>query len=90
MLRILPPFYFVLAVATVLTAAGFLDGTLMRPAVLAQFLHYANYWIVGHGYTSNGRWGRGVELMNCWVRVNRVGTAVNKNVILNRKDLCGV
>jgi peptidoglycan/LPS O-acetylase OafA/YrhL len=50
-LRILPPFYLVLSVATLLTALGFLDGTLMRPAVLAQFLHYANYWIVGHGYT---------------------------------------
>lgn len=50
-LRILPPFYFVLTAATVLTAVGFLAGTLDRQAVAAQFLHYANYWIVSHGYS---------------------------------------
>lgn len=50
-LRILPPFYFVLTAATVLTAVGVLGGTLDRQAVAAQFFHYANYWIVGHGYS---------------------------------------
>jgi peptidoglycan/LPS O-acetylase OafA/YrhL len=50
-LRILPPFYLVLAIATVLTAAGFLGSELEREAVAAQFLHYANYWIVRHGYS---------------------------------------
>lgn len=50
-LRILPPFYLVLSAATLLTALGLLGGTLHAPAVLAQFLHYANYWIVGHGYS---------------------------------------
>ncbi len=50
-LRILPPFYLVLCTATLLTALGVLQGTLSLPAVLAQFLHYANYWIVGHDYS---------------------------------------
>lgn len=50
-LRILPPFYFVLTTATVLTAVGLLAGGLDREAVGAQFLHYANYWIVHHGYS---------------------------------------
>jgi len=50
-LRILPPFYLVLTVATLLTAAGLLAGELRPPAVAAQFLHYANYWIVLNGYS---------------------------------------
>ncbi|MBS1150560.1 MAG: acyltransferase 3 [Myxococcaceae bacterium] len=50
-LRILPPFYFVLTVATVLTALLVLAGELNRQAVAAQFLHYANFWIVSHGYS---------------------------------------
>ena len=50
-LRILPPFYFVLTVATLLTAAGILGGALERGAVAAQFFHYANYWIVFNGYS---------------------------------------
>jgi len=49
-LRILPPFYLVLTVATALTAAGVIHGALSRAAVAAQFLHFANYWIVYHGY----------------------------------------
>jgi peptidoglycan/LPS O-acetylase OafA/YrhL len=48
-LRILPPFYLVLAVATSLTAAGVLRGHLIPRAVMAQVLHYANFWVVGHG-----------------------------------------
>ncbi len=50
-LRIMPPFYLVLSLATGLTALGVLGGVLYGRAVLAQFLHYANFWIVGHGYT---------------------------------------
>lgn len=50
-LRILPPFYVVLTLATVLTGLHVLAGPLDRQAVAAQFLHYANYWIVGHGYS---------------------------------------
>lgn len=49
-LRILPPFYLVLTVATVLAALGVIQGALQFRAVLAQYLHYANYWIVAHGY----------------------------------------
>jgi peptidoglycan/LPS O-acetylase OafA/YrhL len=50
-LRILPPFYVVLTVATALTALGFLGGELNRSAVAAQFLHYANFWIIRHDYS---------------------------------------
>ena len=50
-LRILPPFYLVLTAAAVLTALGLLGGELVPNAVAAQFLHYANYWIVRHDYT---------------------------------------
>lgn len=49
-LRILPPFYLVLTLATVLAALGVIQGALQTNAVLAQYLHYANYWIVRHGY----------------------------------------
>lgn len=51
-LRILPPFYVVLAVATVLAAVGVIDATggLEVSAVAAQFLHVANYWIIANGY----------------------------------------
>jgi peptidoglycan/LPS O-acetylase OafA/YrhL len=49
--RILPPFYFVLTVGTVLTALTVFAGELNRQAVAAQFLHYANYWIVNRGYS---------------------------------------
>jgi peptidoglycan/LPS O-acetylase OafA/YrhL len=48
-LRILPPFYLVLAATTVLTVLGVLRWQLDPRAVRAQFLHYANYWIVRHG-----------------------------------------
>jgi len=49
-LRILPPFYLILFVASGLTALGFIDGQLELPAFIAQALHYANYRIVTHGY----------------------------------------
>ncbi|MBL8950964.1 MAG: acyltransferase [Myxococcaceae bacterium] len=50
-LRILPPFYLVLAAATALCAAGVLGGELQPGAVAAQFAHFANYRAVSHGYT---------------------------------------
>jgi len=55
-LRILPPFYLVLIVATSLTLLGVLRWQLDLRAVAAQFLHYANYWIVTHG---DGGFARG-------------------------------
>jgi peptidoglycan/LPS O-acetylase OafA/YrhL len=55
-LRILPPFYLVLIVATGLTALGALRWQLDWRAVTAQFLHIANYWIVWHG---DGGFARG-------------------------------
>ncbi|HET7543377.1 MAG TPA: acyltransferase [Polyangiaceae bacterium] len=48
-LRILPPFYLVLFAATALVALGALAGPVNPKAVLAQALHYANYYIVSHG-----------------------------------------
>lgn len=48
-LRILPPFYLVLIVATTLAALGVIRAQPDPRAVIAQFLHYANYWIVSHG-----------------------------------------
>jgi peptidoglycan/LPS O-acetylase OafA/YrhL len=49
-LRILPPFYLVLAAAVLLSLAIDPPGTLLAPAVTAQSLQYTNYWIIGHGY----------------------------------------
>jgi peptidoglycan/LPS O-acetylase OafA/YrhL len=49
-LRILPPFYLLLLIASGLTALEILPGQLQPGAVLAQALHYANYRIVYHGY----------------------------------------
>ena len=48
-LRILPPFYLVLVTTTLLCAAGIIRAQPEPWAVAAQFLHYANYWIVRHG-----------------------------------------
>ena len=49
-LRILPPFYLVLASALLIGLAVDPPGTLSPPAVTAQALQYTNYWIVRHGY----------------------------------------
>jgi len=49
-LRILPPFYIVLALACGLTVLRVLPGELNRAVVLAQSLHYSNYWFASHGY----------------------------------------
>jgi peptidoglycan/LPS O-acetylase OafA/YrhL len=52
-LRILPPFYLVLALSILLSLAVDPPATLVPAAVLAQALQYTNYWIIGHGY-----WGQ--------------------------------
>lgn len=49
-LRILPPFYLVLAAALLLSAIVDPPGTLSPPAVWAQALQYTNYWVIAHGY----------------------------------------
>jgi peptidoglycan/LPS O-acetylase OafA/YrhL len=49
-LRILPPFYLVLIMASTLTLLGVLPGELQSRVVLAQALHVSNYWLVWHGY----------------------------------------
>jgi peptidoglycan/LPS O-acetylase OafA/YrhL len=49
-LRILPPFYLTLALATVAVSVGILPGAFSTSAVVAQSLHAANYWIILRGY----------------------------------------
>jgi len=49
-LRILPPFYLVLAAAWVANLAFGLSDTIEPAAVLAQSLHYTNYWIIEHNF----------------------------------------
>lgn len=49
-LRILPPFYLILGVATVFTVLRILPGELDAASVLAQALHVANYWFIFQGY----------------------------------------
>jgi peptidoglycan/LPS O-acetylase OafA/YrhL len=48
-LRILPPFYAVLAFATLLVFAGVLEGPLWPGPMLALVCHFSNYWNVLHG-----------------------------------------
>jgi len=46
-LRILPPFYLVLAVASIMTEAGaFKDVTIEWKGVAAQVFHFSNYWLI--------------------------------------------
>lgn len=48
-LRILPPFYTVLVLATVLCAVGVVPGTLSARPLAALAFHYSNYWAIAHG-----------------------------------------
>jgi peptidoglycan/LPS O-acetylase OafA/YrhL len=48
-LRILPPFYLILLFAVSLTLLGILPGELAAPALLAQSLHFFNYWYIWQG-----------------------------------------
>ncbi len=49
-LRILPSFYIVLALAVLAAEVGLLPGGYDGRALSAQALHWANYWVVLHGY----------------------------------------
>jgi len=49
-LRILPPMYIVLTVASLLTAFGLLQGSLDVGALAAQAVHLSNYYIVANGW----------------------------------------
>jgi peptidoglycan/LPS O-acetylase OafA/YrhL len=49
-LRILPPFYLVLAGALASKYLLDLPGTIDFGSVVAQVLHYSNYWIITHGF----------------------------------------
>lgn len=49
-LRILPPFYLVLAIALGLTLVGVLPGPVEPAPLLAQALHYSNFYVIGHGW----------------------------------------
>jgi peptidoglycan/LPS O-acetylase OafA/YrhL len=50
-MRIFPPFYLVLATASILVAVtGFPDGSLRAGALTAQVFHLTNYYIIRHGW----------------------------------------
>lgn len=49
-LRILPPFYSVLALAFGLTLIGVLPREISWSGLTAQALHYSNYWVIRHGW----------------------------------------
>ncbi|MGE3273040.1 MAG: acyltransferase family protein, partial [Chloroflexota bacterium] len=49
-LRIFPPMYVILAVASVLCLVGALEGSLELDAVLAQVMHLSNYYIIAEGW----------------------------------------
>ena len=50
-LRIFPPFYLVLFVASMLTALGaFKEGSIELTAITWQSLHLTNYYMIGHGW----------------------------------------
>ncbi len=49
MMRIFPPFYLVLVVATALTAAGIVGGQLRPLAVLSQLFYLNNYYVIATG-----------------------------------------
>jgi peptidoglycan/LPS O-acetylase OafA/YrhL len=49
-LRIWPPFYLVLCLSAVLTLTGVFAGQIELGPVMAQALHYCNYWFVAHSW----------------------------------------
>jgi peptidoglycan/LPS O-acetylase OafA/YrhL len=49
-LRIFPPFYLVLGIASALTMLGLLEGSVHDGAVLAQVCHLSNYYVIRHGW----------------------------------------
>jgi peptidoglycan/LPS O-acetylase OafA/YrhL len=58
-LRILPPFYLVLGVVTLLTGLHVLPGELEAWPVASQFLHFNNMWTAFEGWGGTGK-GTGV------------------------------
>ena len=63
-LRILPPFYLIMAVIAVLTASGILSGGFNGRALAAQSLFAANYWEISGGVQPPGTevlWSLAVE-----------------------------
>jgi peptidoglycan/LPS O-acetylase OafA/YrhL len=51
-LRILPPFYCVLATALLLSYFSLIEHTISAPAIWAQACHYLNFFLVRNGYGS--------------------------------------
>jgi peptidoglycan/LPS O-acetylase OafA/YrhL len=49
-LRILPPFYLVLSLALTLTLLGVLPGPFNPATLVAQALHYSNFYVIAHGW----------------------------------------
>jgi peptidoglycan/LPS O-acetylase OafA/YrhL len=49
-LRILPPFYLVLLLASALTVSGMLPGSVQLVPALFQVFHLSNYYIIQHGW----------------------------------------
>jgi len=66
-LRILPPFYFVLFVATLLSYSGILRGSLNANSILMQIFYLSNYqiimdgWFGGTAYGTDVFWSLAVE-----------------------------
>lgn len=91
-LRILPPFYLILFVATLLSYTGVLGGTLHADAILMQIFYLANYQVIRDGWwggTAPGTdiyWSLAVEehfylvfpLLYLWLR--RLGSTVRQQV----------
>ncbi len=48
--RILPPFYLVLSLALVLTLLGLLPGPFAPATLVAQALHYSNFYVIREGW----------------------------------------
>jgi peptidoglycan/LPS O-acetylase OafA/YrhL len=58
-LRIFPPFYLVLLIGYAITLLGWWDGSISAEAVVAQFAHATNYYVIERGWwegLSPGSW----------------------------------
>lgn len=99
-LRILPPFYLILLAATLLAGLGISGSGFGYPAVIAQALHYANYWIVTHGFQgfppgTGVYWSLAVEehfyLIFPWIFVGlmRLGLSAGRKTLI-LLAICGL